>query len=72
MFFVPVVFCYDCLFQGVISILKMFQELSVSGFKLDKQVFLEKVYVLYKRLYFASFSLSLVIDLSQSSLEFCT
>ena len=39
MLFVQVVFCYECLFQGVISILKMFQELSMARFKLDKPVF---------------------------------
>ena len=44
-FFVQVVVCYDCLFQGVISILKMFQELFITA----------KVLVLYKRSYLASF-----------------
>ena len=44
-FFVQVVVCYDCLFQGVISILKMSQELFITA----------KVLVLYKRSYLASF-----------------
>ena len=42
-------------FKEPISILKMFQEISMTGFKLDKQVFLQKVFVLYKRSYLASF-----------------
>ena len=42
-------------FKELISILKMFQETSMTGFKLDKQVFLEEVVVLYKRSYLASF-----------------
>ena len=41
-------------FKEPISILKMFQEISMTGFKLDKQVFLEKVFVLYKRSNLAS------------------
>ena len=44
-FFVQVVVCYDCLLQGVISILKMFQELFITS----------KVLVLCKRSYLASF-----------------
>ena len=59
-------------FKEPISILKMFQEISLTGFKLDKQVFLEKVFVLYKRSYLASF-LSFVGNRSVTkSLEFCS
>ena len=42
-------------FKEPISILKMFQEISMTGFKLDKQVFLQKFFVLYKRSNLASF-----------------
>ena len=35
--------------------LKMFRELFIARFKLDKPVFLEKVFVLYKRSNLASF-----------------
>ena len=35
--------------------LKMFQQLSMTRFKLDKPVFLQKVFVLYKRSNLASF-----------------
>ena len=42
-------------FKELISILKMFRELSIARFKLDKPVFLEKVFVLYKRSNLASF-----------------
>ena len=36
-------------FKELISILKMFRELSIARFKLDKPVFLEKVFVLYTK-----------------------
>ena len=42
-------------FKELISILKMFRELSIARFKLDKPVFLEKVFVLYKGSNLASF-----------------
>ena len=42
-------------FKEIISILKMFQELSMARFKQDKPVYLEKVFVLYKRSNLASF-----------------
>ena len=42
-------------FKELISILKTFRELAIARFKLDKPVFLEKVFLLYKRSNLASF-----------------
>jgi len=42
-------------FKELISILKMFRELSIAPVKLDKPVFLEKVFVLYAKSNLASF-----------------
>ena len=41
--------------KELISILKIFRELSIARFKLDKPVFLEKVFVLHKRSNLATF-----------------